>query len=239
MWTLWGTSLMLVQPSDQRQVGNWAWGNGDHINAAVGNHFSFVGQDLAALQWRLGIEGGVFMAFDTGGPLTYHLQTIDGTFAVPIDLQREKWVIRAEWRHDSAHFGDGIRMNDQKPPENALDTLSYETVGLYVGHRGAWFQPQAGCRLSTRRTGALCQLGVIYTVQTQRSTPYVAGTYRAAGGVLGGSNFSAQLGYQWSDHWTFRTGLQWTSGANDAGKLSHIEIHRLGIFLNWNAIGSG
>ena len=238
MWVFWGTSLYLVQPSDLRQVGNWAWGNGDQIKAAVGNHFSLLGQDLDALKWRLGIDGGVFMTFEAGGPLTFHLQTVDGTFGVPIDLRMDRWHFRSEWRHDSAHFGDGIRISGNKPPAEALDSLSYESLALYIGYNSPIVQPQLACRVSTTRNGTACKVGTTVLMPNRDSSPYLASTIRQASGVFGGPSLSAQIGYLWSEAWTFRTGIQWYNGAHDAGKLSDTQIRFLGFFMNWNTIGS-
>lgn len=238
MWVFLTPNIHLIQPSDTRLVSTWVWGSVQHIEAAVGHGFSIVGQNYDAWRWRFGLDGGTFMTFEPGGTLTFHLMTFDGTFGLPFDLRIDRWVFRTEWRHDSAHFGDGVRYASQKPPPSSLDIYSLESLALFAGYAGMWGQPQVGARWVYHAVNeaptAVLQAGLQLEWDGLERTPYVSITGKQPIGGLGHPSLSGQIGLRLEQDWAFRCGLQGYVGGNDAGRLTQQREQRLGLWFSWS-----
>lgn len=103
--------------------------SGVGIDATLGADFPVLDYELReGTHLQVGLLAGAFMAFGSGGELTFDLQTFDGRFGLPVDARSGAWAARAEWVHVSAHYGDGVRKSGQTPTN--LDAYSREYIGL-------------------------------------------------------------------------------------------------------------
>ena len=231
-------NVHMIQTANTTQVATWVYGGSNEIEAAVGHGYPIIGENRDSFRWRLGIDGGAFMGFQPGGTLTFHLMTIDGSFGVPIDFQYADWVFRGEWRHDSAHFGDGIRYLKNRPPINALDTYSRESLGLFVGYDLRWLQPQFGGKwvyhVLDRNPYFILQGGAVLGEFSQSWSPYLAIYAQSSLGIEGSSRFVGQLGMSTSQKQSFKVSIQAVVGANDAGRLESQQEQKIGLWIHFD-----
>ncbi len=122
-------------------------GVGQAIDANMGAALALLGAQRGDLSLQLSIAASVHMGFEADAALTFGLRTFDGWFALPLDLRQGPWSARIAWVHVSAHYADGIRNNDELPPDRgsysreALTLLVSREVGpgrVYGGGHGSY-----------------------------------------------------------------------------------------------------
>lgn len=96
-----------------------------------------------ALQVDLGL--GLFLGFDPGGSLTFGITTVDGLIRLPVAARWRDLGALVEWAHLSAHYADGVRQSDLRPPEDE-GPWSREYVRVAFSWEHATFRPYVGSR---------------------------------------------------------------------------------------------
>ncbi len=83
------------------------WRPDGQIDAALGQVVPLV-QYSGPARVQAGLLFGTWLRFEQAGPGTFNLNTFDGSFGVPVDVELEHLAIRVAWRHTSAHIADGL-----------------------------------------------------------------------------------------------------------------------------------
>ncbi|MFZ5482265.1 MAG: DUF1207 domain-containing protein [Myxococcota bacterium] len=98
------------------------------IDAAIAQSVAF--GEARGEGWRaqVGLGAALFMGFRADGELTFDFETFDGHFVLPVDLVAGDWSARLEAGHASAHYGDGVRDNGDRPGN--FDPWSREWLAL-------------------------------------------------------------------------------------------------------------
>jgi hypothetical protein len=98
------------------------------IDASIAQSVAFVEARGEGWRAQVGLGAGLFLGFVADGELVFDFETFDGHFLLPVDVAAGPWSARLEWGHASAHYGDGVRDNSDRPGN--FDPWSREWVAL-------------------------------------------------------------------------------------------------------------
>ena len=193
---------------------------------------------------QVGLLAGAFMAFGSGGELTFDLQTFDGRFGLPVDVRSGGWAARAEWVHVSAHYGDGIRKSGETPTN--LDSYSREYVGL-AGSRDFAVPDVLAARVYVGGHALIHSLPASPPLAVQVGgeiegpwavAPYLAADLQLAQEFSWSPAVSAQLGARvLRDRSRFRVALAVRAGPDETGKSAGIPERWVGVVFGFDRTG--
>lgn len=192
------------------------------------------------LRVQLGLSTALFLGFVGDGPLVFDFETFDGWFALPVDLAVGPWSARLEWAHLSAHYGDGVRDNADRPGN--FDPYSREwarlwcarTIGPVRVYASAW-------ALLHALPATAAPFGVSGGAEVEgpwRLAPYAAVDLRVAqedawvpalGGQVGGRLVTGTH--------RLRLGVSARVGPEDTGKLRPGDEAWAGVTLSYDRVG--
>jgi len=98
----------------------------------------------SGLRVQAGIFAAVYMGFDPGGELTFNLVTFDGRFGVPVDITVGRLGLRTAWVHQSGHYADGVRLQDDRPEGDVPEPHSREWLEIHGHWDVDWISPYLG-----------------------------------------------------------------------------------------------
>ena len=147
-WAAWapmpGPPLLATPIADPRASRLQAtWRSDGEIDAALGHVVPLV-QYSGPVRVQAGLLFGTWLRFEPSGPGTFDLNTFDGSFGVPVDLEIDELSLRVAWRHTSAHVADGLdRPSITFSREELLALARYDLglVSVYGG--GSWMWKSA------------------------------------------------------------------------------------------------
>lgn len=193
---------------------------------------------------QVGLLAGAFMAFGSGGELTFDLQTFDGRFGLPVDVRSGAWAARAEWVHVSAHYGDGIRKSGQTPTN--LDSYSREYVGL-AGSRDFAVPGALAARVYVGGHALVHSLPDAPPFAVQGGgelegpwsvAPYLAADVQLAQEFSWAPAVSAQLGARvLRGRSRFRVALAVRAGPDETGKSAGVDERWIGVVFGFDRTG--
>ena len=166
----------------------------DRLDATLGLDQPIV--EVHGVRLRLAASG--WMSFRQGGPLTYHLLTLDGTFGLPLAYRHEAWTFEGGWRHTSAHLADGTRLDTDDA--RAPSTYSREELWMRASRQGDWLRPFAGGSWLVRTTPSVPRGALELGAQVDWRLLFVevrasyTGTTLGLDGFVGSGNDAAWLG---------------------------------------------
>ncbi len=120
MW-LPAASLFAVPVADTRaplSSVTLRWDDRFAIDATLAADFPVLRVTRGDLSVDAGIEAMVILGFQPNENLRFDLETVDGTFGLPVGLRWGLWTGRFEVAHTSAHFADGVT-DDPEPPASS------------------------------------------------------------------------------------------------------------------------
>ncbi|MDP6931761.1 MAG: hypothetical protein QGG40_02550 [Myxococcota bacterium] len=234
-----GLTLFAPRMADTREVGSWLVWHPSGIEAALGGDMALLGGELAnGVEWRTGLRAGSFMGFHPGDSLTFHLETFDGLFGVPLEVGWKGVELELTWSHVSAHFADGLRAQGERPPEDS-EPYSLEWIELGLGYGAEWFRPYAAVRSTVHtvsgETGSELRGG--WTALGRGSlAPYHA--FDVHGALQGDeiATVATQAGIRWSTRNgpSMRGGVTAHRGLDEAGKRAESREQYVGVLLAWD-----
>lgn len=203
--------------------------------------------DFPVLEWRgrdvalqLGVDAAVYMDFLAGDGFTFSLQTLDGQFGLPLDLAWGKAALRVQWTHLSAHYGDGVRYNDQRPSN--LDSYSREYLWVLASGRVGPAELYGGGQLILHSTVPVPAPGLQLGLQAAPDwgiAPYVAADLQAHAEHGWRPALAAQVGglARRGDS-RFRLALALRTGPDDTGKMDGAHEVYAGVLFGFDRTGA-
>lgn len=214
--------------------------DGLRIDTAIGADFPFVEWREGPVRAQVGLEAGVFMDFDAGGELTFDLMTFDGRFGLPVDVAAGAWSGRLEIAHLSAHWGDGVRKDGERPTNT--DSYSREFVTLTVARALGPARVYAGGRALLHTMPEVP--GLAAQVGAEGEGPWVVAPYAAvdlqtAAEFAWEPQVGAQLGVRVREgRRRLRVAGVVHVGPDDTGKREGVPEKYVGVLFGFDATGA-
>lgn len=216
------------------------WSDRYGVDATIAADFPVLALRAGELEADLGIEAGVWMGFDPSDDLQFDLQTVDGTFAVPIAVRRGRWSGRLVVGHTSAHFADGVRDDTTLP--GSPEGYSREWLTLTGSRELGPARLYAGARVLLHDQRRAEPFAV--QVGGELAAPWVVAPYLAVDLQLAGENawapaVAGQVGVLAAPHagQRLRVALAGRTGPEDTGKLSGQTEAWLGVLFGFDTTG--
>ncbi len=214
-------------------------GPGQAIDANLGAALPLVGGRYGEWDFQLSIAASVHMGFEADAELTFGLRTLDGWFALPLDVRSGPWSARLAWIHVSAHFADGIRSGEDLPSERgsysreAVAGLLSRDLGVGRVYGGGHFN------IHTVHEEApwMVQLGTEVVPQGD-CMPFGAFDLKFHQEHGWEPTLSAQVGMMWlGEGGRFRLAATAYAGKDDTGKYLGEDERYVGLVLGFDTTG--
>jgi len=210
------------------------------IDTGLGADFPLVGWHHGAWKAQLGLEAGVFMNFDAGGTLTFDLETFDGLFGLPVDVASGPWSARLEIAHISAHYGDGVRKDGEKPTNTDAYSREFVTVlgARTLGPARLYLGGHVVTHATPVATPWMLQVGGEIAAPW-RYAPFAAVDLQLAQEHDWAPAFAAEAGlYAWSGRRRLRLGVATHTGPDDTGKYDGLDETYVGVLVGFDGTGA-
>ena len=197
------------------------------ILGRLGLSRAIVQYNFGRLTAQIGFTALAYMGFESDGELTFGLRTFDGTFAIPITVASGDTILTLRWLHQSSHYADGVRFEDQMP-SNTQSTSS-ESLELSISETRGWVKGYNRLEWryhSVHETSEFLAAFGLDVSPPGGVVPYVSSFIY---GDLEGGGISAEVGVLARGPRTIRLGLSGYTGRSVAGKLNGVEEHYLGL----------
>ena len=237
-WFPTAALVLPLQGNPHAFVSRAGWNN-NGIDAALSDELPLLSREIGDATLQFGVGAGVYMHFEPAGELTFHMETVDGIFAFPLDVRVGDWSGRMMWSHLSGHFADGIRRTERVPTPAEIESFSREALHLQVSRVFSWFRPTLG------------GWGLLHAVDGGEGVGVFAGLDVEQPGAVGGfgaAYFSMAGEHDWSPSSAGKIGLRTGeiegrgvrlavagyTGRNPSGKWSSENVRQLGIEFSFD-----
>lgn len=215
-------------------------GPNTRIDTALAADFPVLGWEADGVALQVGVDAAVYMDFLAGDGFTFSLQTLDGQFGLPVDLAWKQAAVRVQWTHLSAHYGDGVRYNDQRPTN--LDSYSREYLWMLASGRLGPARVYGGGQLILHSTVPVPMPGLQLGAEAAPGwgiAPYVAADLQAHAEHDWRPALAAQVGglARRGDS-RFRLALAARTGPDDTGKMDGAHEVYLGVLFGFDRTGA-
>jgi len=187
---------------------------------------------------QVGLAAATFLGFAGDGPLIFDFETFDGWFALPVDIAVGPWSGRLEWAHLSAHYGDGVRDNAERPSN--FDAYSREWVRVWGARTLGPARVYASAWALVHTLPEAPPLGASAGAEAEGPwpiAPYLALDLRLAQEDAWAPAVAGQLGARLvSSTHRLRLGLAGRVGPEDTGKLRPGDEVWLGVTLAYDRV---
>lgn len=213
---------------------------GAAIDATLALPVPLVELRSGTLRLQVGLAAAAFLGFVGDGPLVFDFETFDGWFALPVDAAVGPWSARLEWAHLSAHYGDGVRDNAERPGN--FDAYSREWVRLWGARALGPARVYASAWALLHTLPEAPPLGASAGAEVEGPwpiAPYLALDVRLAQEDAWAPALAGQVGGRLvSGTHRLRLGLAGRVGPEDTGKLRPGDEAWLGVTLAYDRVAA-